>query len=696
MNQRFLFLIVISVAVLCITIGSAISPIIPVEGSYGEPSSGLINPVITPSVDLKNPEKESEVLSVSSESSFSNETTPFQRGLMHFSEEELREKDAARALLTKAVSYSGSDLPKTSKSLLDSVPYIGNNRDQGYCGNCWVWASTGALEIAHTINNNVKDRLSVQYFNSNYNGGAVTGNACKGGFTEQAAEFYSNTLKKTIPWSNTNAGYADYNWNGGPSGISADKISTTPNYPLINVTDEPLETHISQISAINNIKSQINANKPVLWYYALPTAGWTAFNHFWADQPETAIWDPDPYAGTELNGAHEVLIIGYDDTGSSPYWLVLNSWGTTTGRPNGLFRLKMNLNYDATMTYGSYTQYAHYFDIFHTTYVTPTPTPTPSPTPTTTPTASPTPTLSPTPTPTVSPTPTPSPEYGNLTVTSSPNGATIRIDGSSTGYLTPATIENIQVGTHTISLEKTGYVTYYQTFSIISGQTTEISTTLIPTGTLSVSSRPNGASIWIDDTDSGRVTPTKFFNLTPGSHEVRLIKTGYTDYSKTVTIQNGIVTTVYGILTSTGGKIAISSNPSGAVIFIDGVDTKYQTPKTISGLVPGNHTILLKKNGYLDWTKTVYVNAKMTTTVQAGLLPGGSNGSVFVYSNPSGASVSIDNIPIGYYTPKTISGIPGGEHILSLNMTGYNDWSKTITVRPGVKTTVYGRLVKKG
>lgn len=679
MSHKCVLIIIVAI-ICCIIAVSAITPMQPPEIAGVDGSTGIIKPVIPPTGELSSQESNSVTIMAIDNGQTPSENTSFIRGLMHFTEQELREMDAARASLPMAASFDNVVLPKASKSLLSSVPYIGSNRDQGYCGNCWVWASTGALEIDHIIKNQVKDRLSIQYFNSNWNGGAATGNACLGGWPYKLADYYSNTLKKVIPWSNTNASYADYNYVSGPSGISAAYISTNPNYPIINITDQKLEVHNGQTAAINTIKGHINGNTPVLWYYALPSTGWTAFNNFWKNQDESAVWDPDPYAGTVLDGAHEVLIIGYDDTGSSPHWIVLNSWGINSGRPNGLFRVKMNMNYDAQMTYGGYTQYAHRFDIFNSVYK-----PTPTPTPTITPTS----------TPTVTPTQTPIPEYGNLTVTSTPSQAAISIDKDATGFQTPATIQHVSTGAHILSLEKQGYATYTQSFSIISNQTTFISAVLSQTGTLSVSSRPKGAQIWIDDVDTGKVTPSTFRTLSIGTHTIKLVKAGYSDYTQTITIQIGKTSYVNGILTSTGGSISVTSSPSGASLFIDGTDTGYQTPNIISGLSAGYHTILLKKNGYLDWTKQVFVNAKMTTSVHAGLISGGTNGSVFVYSNPSGAMVFIDTQNSGFVTPKTITGIPAGQHTISLNLTGYRDWSKSTTVRSGVKTTVYGRMIQK-
>lgn len=668
----------------------AIDQVIPPQVSGFPAPEMTVQPAPSlPSMDIIN-ERETTVVSLEN-SHTSNPNTTFRRGLMHFTEEELRQMDAIRQSLPKAASFNDVILPQGSKSLLNSVPYTGKERDQGYCGNCWVWASTGAMEIDHSIKNNIKNRLSVQYFNSHYNGGADVGNACRGGFTSTFAEYYNNTLRKGIPWSNTNASFADYYWQSGPTAMPAAFISTNPNYPLTSVINEELEVRNGQSAAINTIKGHLNSNRPVLWYFALPSEGWNAFYQFWDNQPESAIWNPDPYAGTALSGAHEVLIIGYDDTGSDPYWIALNSWGVTSGRPYGLFRVTMNMNYNAVMTSGSYTQYAHYFDVIETKYSTsPTPSPTPTSTPTITPTS--TPTVTPTITPTV--TPTPEPGYGNLSVSSSPSGARIGIDGVMTGNTTPAQIPALSAGIHHLSLEKEGYAAYSSPFSIKSGETTYISATLNKTGIITINSRPQKAQIWIDDTDTGKTTPATFRSVAAGTHSITLKKNGYADYTRTITLQTGKTVSVYGILVSTGGRITVTSNPSGASLFVDGTDTGYQTPRTISGLSPGSHTVLLKKNNYLDWMKEVYVNAQMTTSVHAGMLPGGTNGSLFVYSNPSGASVYIDGQWSGYQTPKTITGIVAGDHTIALSKPGYNDWSKEVIIKSGVKTTVYGRLMK--
>ena len=222
-----------------------------------------------------------------------------------------------------------TNLPTTSsKSLISYVPYTDSDRDQGYCGNCWVWASTGALEVEHNVKSGVNNRLSIQYFNSKYNSGTGSSYACCGGTVSQFASWY-NTDQTPIPWANTNAGYGDYYSNScpGTTAVPISSISTTPNYKLNSLTYSWVTTSsVSRSQAIANIKSALDNNKAVIYSFYFSSNEWTAFQNFWAHSSSSDIWDPTSYEGQAYYGGHAVLIVGYDDTDPShPYWIVLNS-----------------------------------------------------------------------------------------------------------------------------------------------------------------------------------------------------------------------------------------------------------------------------------------------------------------------------------------------------------------------------------
>jgi hypothetical protein len=69
----------------------------------------------------------------------------------------------------------------------------------------------------------------------------------------------------------------------------------------------------------------------------------------------------------------------------------------------------------------------------------------------------------------------------------------------------------------------------------------------------------------------------------------------------------------------------------------------------------------------------------------------GATGEVMVYSSPTGASILIDGNYLGT-TPGKVTGIPAGNHILRLSLSGYYDYEGSIYVVPGDTTQGYGTL----
>jgi C1A family cysteine protease len=245
---------------------------------------------------------------------------------------------------------------RASYSLLSHLEYTPSERDQGYCGNCWVWAGTGVMEIALDVQNGIKDRLSIQYLNSNYNSGSGSNWACCGGSCTALANFYSG-MGQAIPWSNTNAEWGDYSQqcSDGSTSVPAGTIDTTLNYLIdsiaqLRIPTTPYDGVTDQATAIANIKNILDQNQAIYFSFTLATsADWTNFFNFWNNQSEDVIWNPDYSCGHTYStggGGHGVLCVGYnDDDPDNAYWIMVNSWGTTSGRPNGIFHLDMDMDY---------------------------------------------------------------------------------------------------------------------------------------------------------------------------------------------------------------------------------------------------------------------------------------------------------------------------------------------------------------
>ena len=55
------------------------------------------------------------------------------------------------------------------------------------------------------------------------------------------------------------------------------------------------------------------------------------------------------------------------------------------------------------------------------------------------------------------------------------------------------------------------------------------------------------------------------------------------------------------------GAFYIKSYPRGAEIYIDNIKTRHKTPHQLTNIQPGNHDVLIQKDGYLDWHKQLSV-----------------------------------------------------------------------------------------
>lgn len=261
-----------------------------------------------------------------------------------------------------------------SYSLLSHLEYTPGEHDQDDCGNCWVWAGTAAMGIALDVETGIKKRLSVQYLNSCY----TPWYACCGGPPWEFVSFYEpggESEGRAIPWSNLRA-----HWQDGPrdcadgsSLVACDSISNWfYHQPITSITLDEVPTHDmgSPAAAIEKIKNALYEDQAVLLWFTAPTLRqMLLFTNFWRGQDETVIWQMEDAAcagnTAQERLGHVVLVVGFNDDDPDPdnhYWIVLNSWGTAGGRrPNALFRLAMNMNYDCNAVFvgtaGSSTEF---------------------------------------------------------------------------------------------------------------------------------------------------------------------------------------------------------------------------------------------------------------------------------------------------------------------------------------------------
>lgn len=190
---------------------------------------------------------------------------------------------------------------------------------------------------------------------------------------------------------------------------------------------------------------------------------------------------------------------------------------------------------------------------------------------------------------------------GSAYFTSSPSVARIWVDGVDKGVNTPNTISDLSAGSHSYTLKLAGYQDTSGSFSVIVGSTTTVPLVTFPASAY-FTSTPTGATIWVDDTNLGTVTPATVVGLTAGSHTYRLIEVGYTNRGNFSTTA-GTTTNVSATLTAVGlnGSIWIEDQ---YLCYIDANNVATYIVGTNSGVVAG-----LAGSIWIEGTQIAYIDA---------------------------------------------------------------------------------------
>jgi hypothetical protein len=91
-----------------------------------------------------------------------------------------------------------------------------------------------------------------------------------------------------------------------------------------------------------------------------------------------------------------------------------------------------------------------------------------------------------------------------------------------------------------------------------------------PVGTVSITSSPSGATVFINDEKAGFTTPMKLEDMPVGVYEIRVEKTGFESITKAVLVAEDITSEVdYFLPIAKGVIVTLTSTPSGANLYID-------------------------------------------------------------------------------------------------------------------------------
>jgi serine/threonine protein kinase len=224
-------------------------------------------------------------------------------------------------------------------------------------------------------------------------------------------------------------------------------------------------------------------------------------------------------------------------------------------------------------------------------------------------------------------------------------------------------------------------------------------------GALSVTSTPAGAQIQLDgQTDPSWVTPVDLTELPPGQHTVTLSKAGYSSETRTIDIASRSKAALSFQMTMLAAALSVTSDPAGAKVYVDGKDMGHATPIQVSVDKPGNHTILVRKDGFLDEISTMNLQVGQSYRFTPALrrlgatddikikkfLGGGApegTGLISVKIQPKGAQVAINRRVLDKPAPVEFYLNPG-TYVVDITASGYKSIQRVINVEKGGKMVI--------
>jgi len=211
-------------------------------------------------------------------------------------------------------------------------------------------------------------------------------------------------------------------------------------------------------------------------------------------------------------------------------------------------------------------------------------------------------------------------------------------------------------------------------------------------GSIFVDSNIPGASIDLNDSPTEKQTPDTLRNIPVGKHKVSVRKEGYNSVPEfdSVEVIDGGLTAVDFFLTNKVGAISVTSEPQGARIILDQINTQRLTPDTLDSVPVGSHVISVEKQGYKASPESDSVEVVEDSVSEAGFVLVEKLGDIFVNSNVSGAEITLDYVSTGKTTPDTIYDVMVGDHLVSVTKSGYSVFpeSAPVEVIEGMVTTV--------
>jgi cathepsin L len=224
-------------------------------------------------------------------------------------------------------TYEATNFPVTAPSSVDwrSKGAVTGVKNQGQCGSCWSFSTTGSVEGATFLSTGKLVSLSEQNL---VDCSTAQGNdGCNGGLMDDAFKYIISNhgidTEASYPYTAT-----------GPNACrfkSADVGATIASF-----TDVAGGSEAALATAVNKQPVSVAID-----------AGHTSFQMY-----SSGVYYEPACSASQLD--HGVLAVGYGTDGSSDFWYVKNSWGTSWGMSGYIWMSRNRNNNCGIATMASY------------------------------------------------------------------------------------------------------------------------------------------------------------------------------------------------------------------------------------------------------------------------------------------------------------------------------------------------------
>ncbi|NXV09143.1 CATH protein, partial [Cettia cetti] len=216
-------------------------------------------------------------------------------------------------------------------------------KNQGACGSCWTFSTTGCLESAIAIATGKLLSLAEQQLVDCAQ--AFNNHGCSGGLPSQAFEYilYNKGLmgEDSYPYrAKVSSGCSQHSPRGtaGP-GTGSNSSSLSPQNGTCKFQPEKAIAFVKDVINItqydeDGMVEAVGKHNPVSFAFEVTSN----FMHY-----RKGVYSNPRCEHTPDKVNHAVLAVGYGEEDGTPYWIVKNSWGRLWGM-QGYFLIERGKN----------------------------------------------------------------------------------------------------------------------------------------------------------------------------------------------------------------------------------------------------------------------------------------------------------------------------------------------------------------